>query len=111
MIKNKKFVSMTLQTISGSNGYITIGNIRIVWGTVHSTSFTKTDSIGGYTYNVDLSPYKFTGNLYTGISCTYLAGIAKVGFASVTESKAVLACSSSVNGLYLRWVVLGQYTG
>lgn len=95
---------------STNNGCIKIKNIKIVWGTTPTTVFSKNTALGLYTYNIDLTSYKFTGSLYANISCTYGEGIARVGFSSVSNTKISLLCSSSINGLYVRWICMGAYT-
>lgn len=95
---------------STNNGCIKIKNIKIVWGTTPTTAFSKNTALGLYTYNIDLTSYKFTGSLYANISCAYGEGIARVGFSSVSNTKISLLCSSSINGLYVRWICMGAYT-
>ena len=95
---------------STNNGCIKIKNIKIVWGTTPTTVFSKNTALGLYTYNIDLTSYKFTGSLYANISCAYGEGIARVGFSSVSNTKISLLCSSSINGLYVRWICMGAYT-
>lgn len=98
------------QLTSTNNGCIKIKNIKIVWGVTPTTAFSKNTVLGLYTYNIDLTSYKFTGSLYANISCAYGEGIARVGFSSVSNTKIGLLCSSSVNGLYVRWICMGACT-
>lgn len=93
---------------NSANGVITLGSVKIVYGSYPASYMTHDAGRGGYFADINLSSYGFKGYMFAQATALYPMGIPKATVFSVSTSNLSIGCDVNIADCHVHWFVIGS---